>query len=51
MKLTLTRAQLDPDVTIGRLLVDGAFASSAALALGYVSPQEFDTWVQPSRMV
>ena len=25
MKLTLTRAQLDPDVTIGRLLVDGAF--------------------------
>ncbi len=30
---------------------EGATLREAALALGYVSPQEFDTWVQPSRMV
>ncbi len=30
---------------------DGTTLREAALALGHVSPQEFDAWVQPSRMV
>ena len=30
---------------------EGSSLREAALALGYLSPQEFDTWVQPARMV
>ncbi len=30
---------------------DGTTLREAALALGHVSPQEFDAWVQPARMV
>ena len=30
---------------------EGTTLREAALALGHVSPQEFDTWVQPARMV
>ncbi len=31
--------------------VEGSTLREAALALGYLSPQEFDNWVQPARMV